>query len=172
MMRVSLTELNQMNSKPFVATLADIFEHSPWVAACSFSSRPFNTVNDLHSAMVSCVAQAELDKQLALIRAHPDLAGKTALAGDLTEASTKEQAGAGLNSLSEIEYKAFHDLNNRYKQKFNFPFILAVKGHTKHSILDAFRSRLENNLEEEHQTALAQIALIGKFRLEDLVRES
>ncbi len=172
MMRVSLTELNQMNSEPFIATLADIFEHSPWVAECSFSSRPFNTVNDLHSVMLNCVAQAGLDKQLALICAHPDLAGKAALAGDLTEASNKEQAGAGLSSLTEAEYEQFHELNDAYKQKFDFPFVLAVKGHTKHSILEAFQSRLKNTLEEERKTALAQIALIAKFRLEGLLSGS
>ena len=85
MMRVSLTELNQMNFESFVACLADIFEHSPWVAECSFNNRPFKTLSDLHGAMCSCVEQADLNKQLTLIKAHPDLAGKAALAGNLTE---------------------------------------------------------------------------------------
>lgn len=168
-MQVSLNTLNQDSKDDFVACLADVFEHSSWVAKGAVAKRPFETVAVLHKAMVKVVADAPLAKQLQLIRSHPDLAGKASKAGKLTESSSKEQAGAGLDSLSVSEFERFHKLNNAYKEKFNFPFILAVKGHNKNSILQAFETRLKNNLNAERETALAQIAQIARFRLEDLL---
>ena len=137
-MQLSLNELNQSSRTDFVETLGGIFEHSPWVAEGAFLERPFETLDALHACMVRVVDAAGLDRQLGLIRAHPDLAGKAARAGNLTESSTREQAGAGLDRLTDTEYERFHELNNAYKEKFDFPIILAVKGHTKHSILEAF----------------------------------
>ncbi len=167
----SLKGLNQLDKADFVSVLADIFEQSPWVPEGAYGLKPFKSIEELHSTMVSVVTMADESKQLALIRAHPDLAGKAARTGSLTASSTSEQAGAGLDQLSDAEYDRFHDLNNRYKEKFDFPFILAVKGHDKHSILEAFETRLGNGQLAEQQTALAQIAKIAKFRLDDLLVE-
>ncbi len=155
----------------FIDTLGGVFEHSPWVAEGAWAARPFESVEGLHGAMVAVVEEAE-EKQLDLIRAHPDLAGKAARAGGLTAASSQEQAGAGLDRLSEEEYRRFHALNDAYKEKFGFPFILAVKGHTKTSILEAFETRLPHSAQEERRTALAEIYKIARFRLEALIGET
>ena len=168
---MKLSQLNQNSDGDFVVALGAIFEHSPWVAEAVVSSRPFTSVEQLHQVMSNAVDAASVEFQLALIKAHPDLAGKAALSGELTDESTSEQAGAGLDRLSAEEYQTFHSLNDAYQSKFGFPFIIAVKGHDRHSILDAFRKRLENDGEAEKQTALKQIYRIAKFRLEDLVEK-
>jgi 2-oxo-4-hydroxy-4-carboxy-5-ureidoimidazoline decarboxylase len=167
---IALSTLNEMSDEEFVTTLKDIFEHSPWVAEDVCGLRPFKSLRSLHSAMVQAVADASQRAQIDLICAHPDLAGKAALAGELTESSTREQAGAGLDTLSKEEFAQFHELNNSYKSKFGFPFILAVKGHDKHSILKAFQNRLNNNADQEQIEALRQIGEIGRFRLETLLK--
>ena len=169
MTTISIGHLNEQSNETFVTTLRDIFEHSPWVAERVLGQRNFLSIRGLHSAMVQAVADASNREQLNLIRAHPDLAGKAALASELTESSKQEQAGAGLDSLSDEEFKKFHALNDQYKAKFGFPFILAVKGHDKHSILSAFQSRLENSPQDEQKEALRQIAEIARFRLEALL---
>ena len=166
---MNLSQLNQNSDGDFVDALGAIFEHSPWVAEAVVSGRPFASVEQLHQTMSNAVDDASEELQLALIKAHPDLAGKAALSGELTDESTSEQAGAGLDRLSAEEYKIFHSLNDAYQSKFGFPFIIAVKGHDRHSILDAFRKRLENDSNAEKQTALKQIYRIAKFRLEGLI---
>lgn len=171
MKQLNLATLNNLTKVEFISLLADIFEHSPWVAEGAYDEKPFANVSALHAAMVAVVDKANGDKQLALIRAHPDLAGKAARAGNLTTASTGEQAGAGLNRLTNEEFERFFELNNAYKERFDFPFILAVKGHTKNSILTAFEMRLANNRETERQTSLKQIYKIAHFRLTDLIPE-
>lgn len=168
---ISLGDLDDMSTEEFVEQLKDIFEHSPWVAESVADKRPFKSLRTLHSTMVQAVADASKRKQIDLICAHPDLAGKAALAGELTESSTSEQAGAGLDSLSSEEYAEFHKLNDAYKSKFGFPFILAVKGHDKASILQAFRTRLEHDADQEKIEALRQIGEIGRFRLEALLTQ-
>ena len=166
---MKLSQLNQSSNGDFVVALGAIFEHSPWVAEAVINGRPFASVKQLHQTMSSAVDAASDELQLALIKAHPDLAGKAALSGELTDESSSEQAGAGLDQLNAEEYQTFHSLNDAYQSKFGFPFIIAVKGQDRHSILDAFRKRLENDSEAEKQTALKQIYRIAKFRLEDLV---
>ncbi len=166
---MKLTDLNALPKPAFTQKLGAIFEHSPWVAEGAYAAAPFANIESLHAAMVQVVAQASLDQQLALIRAHPDLAGKAALAGELTAESTSEQKGAGLDTLTSEEFARFHRLNDAYKAKFNFPFILAVRGHDKHSILAAFETRLLNDAESERAEALRQIARIAGFRLADLI---
>jgi 2-oxo-4-hydroxy-4-carboxy-5-ureidoimidazoline decarboxylase len=163
-----LATLNAQSESDFVGTLGGIFEHAPWVAEGVCPARPFASLEDLHDAMCTVVADAGEARQLELIRAHPDLAGKAALAGELTGASSAEQSGAGLDRLSEDEYRHFHALNDSYKARFGFPFILAVKGHTKTSILSAFEERLPNSPEAERETALREIYKIARFRLEAL----
>ncbi len=166
---MNLSTLNQLSKPAFVATLGAIFEHSPWVAEGAYAAKPFADIEALRTAMVKVVDEAGLDRQLALIRAHPDLAGKAALAGELTAESTSEQKGAGLDRLTAEEFAKFHRLNDAYKAKFDFPFILAVRGHDKHSILAAFETRLLNDAESERAEALRQIARIAGFRLADLI---
>ena len=166
----SLSTLNTAPPDVFVKTLGGLFEHSPWVAQAVCDRRPFASWDALHAALVEVVAQAAPERQLALIRAHPDLAGKAALAGEVTAASQQEQAGAGLDHLSDDEYRRFHRLNAAYRERFGFPFILAVKGRGKKSILEAFENRLNNDPTTEKTRALAEIADIARFRLETLLK--
>ena len=166
---MTLEELNGASEEKFVSALGGIFEHSPWVAETVAGLRPFSSVEILHGAMVVAVEKAGQAAQLGLIRAHPDLAGKAARQGSLTAESTSEQKGAGLDRLTDDEFEEFHRLNNAYQSRFGFPFILAVRGHNKHSIIGAFRQRLDHNAGEEVAEALRQIALIARFRLHDLI---
>ena len=166
---MTLTELNNADASHFVRVLGGVFEHSPWVAEEASKQRPFTSLADLHHAMVAALSAADEAKQLSLIRAHPDLAGKAALAGDLTADSKQEQMGAGLDRLSEEEYRRFHALNAAYKETFGFPFIIAVKGRDKESILAAFEARQRNAPQAEKVRALAEIAEIARFRLAALI---
>lgn len=164
----AIEALSALPQTDFVALLGGIFENSPWVAERAYAERPFGGVDALHEAMCAAVAAAGSEAQLALLREHPDLAGRAALAGELTAASSAEQSGAGLDRLTEPEYGRFHDLNRRYRERFGFPFILAVKGHDKTSVLAAFERRLGNDADTERQTALEQVCRIARFRLEAL----
>jgi 2-oxo-4-hydroxy-4-carboxy-5-ureidoimidazoline decarboxylase len=165
----TLDGINAFDRTVFVAAFGDVFEHSPWVAERAWEWRPFDSVDGLHRAMVRAMEAATLPEQLALIRAHPQLAGKAAIAGELTAASTREQRGAGLDQCSAEEFARLHGLNTAYEDKFGFPFIIAVRGHTRSTILAEMQRRLSHGLEEEHAEALRQIARIARFRLEDLV---
>ncbi|GAB3628607.1 Uric acid degradation bifunctional protein [Pandoraea terrae] len=167
----SAAELSALSQAQFVAALDGIFEHSPWVAAAAWEDRPFATVTALHDAMCQAVLDAGVDPQLALIRAHPELAGKAAVRGELTVESTREQAGAGLDQCSPDEFARLHQLNEDYKAKFGFPYILAVRGHTRFSIMENFATRLANSREDEMAECLRQIFRIAQFRLQDLVRD-
>ncbi|HEY4317105.1 MAG TPA: 2-oxo-4-hydroxy-4-carboxy-5-ureidoimidazoline decarboxylase [Herbaspirillum sp.] len=168
---ITLDELNRLDAQAFTALLGGIFEHSPWVAAQAFRERPFAAIADLHAAMLHAVEGAGLDAQLELIRAHPELAGKAALRGELTAESTREQQGAGLDACSKEEFERLHALNDAYNGKFGFPFIVAVRGHTRDSILALMAQRLQNANETEIRQALHQIYRIAAFRLEDIIRE-
>lgn len=167
---MTLEELNRASAEDFVNALGGIFEHSPWVAESVAGLRPFSSVEILHGAMVVAVEKAGKAAQLELIRAHPDLAGRAARQGSLTAESTNEQKGAGLDRLTDAEFEEFHRLNDAYQNRFGFPFILAVRGHNKHSIIAAFRQRLEHNIGDEIAEALRQIAMIARFRLHDLTQ--
>ncbi len=166
----SLNAVNEMSESTFVDIFGDIAEHSPWVAEGAGTARPFSSREEMISAFSQVMQEAENSVQLALIRAHPDLAGKAALSGELTEDSKNEQAGVGLDQLSAKEFENFTALNNRYLESFSFPFIFAVKGATKFMILEAFEKRLKNDPASEFRTALEQIAKIIRFRLEDRVQ--
>jgi 2-oxo-4-hydroxy-4-carboxy-5-ureidoimidazoline decarboxylase len=154
-----------MDRARFVATLASIFEHSPWVAEHVAGARPFASVDALHDAMVAAVQAAPADLQLALIRAHPQLAGKAAIRGELTAESTREQAGAGLDACTADEFARLTELNARYNARFGFPFVLAVKGYDRRGIIAAFEARVTRTNEEEHAENLRQIARIARVRL-------
>lgn len=169
---ITLTSLNQMDDADFVGALGDVFEHSPWICESVRSLRPFTDLTSLHTAMVRNVHSSSEAQKLALLRAHPDLAGKAARAGALTEHSRGEQQGAGLDQLNADEYERFNMLNGAYVTRFGFPFIIAVKGHTKSSILQAFAVRLKNAPDEERDTAIEQVAQIAWYRLSDLIIET
>jgi 2-oxo-4-hydroxy-4-carboxy-5-ureidoimidazoline decarboxylase len=153
----------------FVELFSGVFEHAPWVAEQAFAAGPFRSAEALHAAMVDAVRRAPRARQLALIRGHPDLAGRAAIRGELTAASSAEQAGAGLDQCTPAEFERFRELNGRYQAKFRFPFILAVKGRTRTEILVEFERRLDNSPEAEFEEALDQIARIARFRLDDLI---
>jgi OHCU decarboxylase len=167
---ISSDELQRLERARFVELFGGVFEHAPWVAERAFDAGPFHDIEALHGAMVEAMRRAPREQQLALIRAHPDLAGRAAVAGELTAASSAEQASAGLEQCTPAEFERFRELNDKYKEKFRFPFILAVKGRTRAEILVAFEQRLDHAPEAEFEEALNQIARIARFRLEDLVR--
>ncbi|MES0868292.1 2-oxo-4-hydroxy-4-carboxy-5-ureidoimidazoline decarboxylase [Pseudovibrio sp. SCP19] len=167
----SLEEVNQFTLDTFTEVFGNVAEHSPWVAVVAHREAPYGSREALIEAFASSLQGAEEDAQLALIRAHPDLAGKAARAGKMAEASVNEQAGAGLDQLTDAEYEQFTQLNDAYKASYGFPFIFAVKGATKHQILEAFELRLQNSAEDEFVEALHQICRIFRFRLEDLVSD-
>jgi OHCU decarboxylase len=158
--------INALDRDAFVASLGGVFEHSPWVAEAAWERRPFATVDDLHAAMCAAVEEAPRERQLALIRAHPDLAGKAAIEGTLTADSRREQSSAGLDRLTPEEHAAFTELNGAYRERFGFPFVICVREHDKQSILAAARERLGHDPDEEVRTALAEIAKIARLRLE------
>ena len=166
---IALAELNAATSGKFVAALDGIFEHTPWIAERAAARRPFASRLDLLDAMRAVVDAATEDEQLGLIRAHPQLAGRAAIRKELTAASTREQQGAGLDACSPDEFARLQELNAAYNAKFGFPFILAVRGHDRTSIIAAFEARLCNDAEAERQTALEQIARIAEFRLASTV---
>jgi 2-oxo-4-hydroxy-4-carboxy-5-ureidoimidazoline decarboxylase len=168
-MIVTLDQLNAMSRSDFVAALGSIFEHAPWVADGAADKRPFATVADLHRAMLAVVEAASAETQTQFLRGHPDLAGKAARTGALTADSTAEQAGAGLDRLSEPQYARFHRLNTAYTERFGIPFIVCVRRHTRGSILRQFERRLTNDAATERATALNEIGLITRLRLDGTV---
>ena len=157
-----------MTKEAFAGKFSWVFENSPWVAERAASGLPFPNSEAMHAAMVEVVRHATPAEQSALIQAHPDLGARA----KMSDASVGEQAGAGLNQLTPEEFETLHRLNSEYKSKFGFPFIHAVKGSTKHDILNALKARLGNTQAAEHATALEQIARIAWFRLSDIFKES
>jgi 2-oxo-4-hydroxy-4-carboxy-5-ureidoimidazoline decarboxylase len=165
-MQYSLFELNQLSQEEFTEALGAIFERTPTVARSTWDDRPFASTADLHAKMVTVVNSMTEAEKLALIQAHPDLGSKAKMA----EASVSEQAGAGLDRLSVAEFDRLQCLNLEYREKFGFPFIVAVKNHTKTSILAAFKLRLNNSPATEMQQALTEIYEIARFRLESAIQ--
>ncbi|UPJ47187.1 2-oxo-4-hydroxy-4-carboxy-5-ureidoimidazoline decarboxylase [Bradyrhizobium sp. 200] len=164
-----LSDLNICSKDDFVAALANVFEYSPWIAEETAALRPFAGVKELFVAMKSAVDRAPEELRLALIRAHPDLANKTQRAAGLTVESHAEQNSAGLDQLSDAEYKAFERVNNAYRAKFGFPYIVCVRRHTRDSILCDFERRLPNDASAEAQTSIGEICRIAALRLDQLV---
>ncbi|MBL4828632.1 MAG: 2-oxo-4-hydroxy-4-carboxy-5-ureidoimidazoline decarboxylase [Aliivibrio sp.] len=162
---------SNMTRDLFVRHFSDVYEHSPWVAEVAFDSGL--TANDdkvevLHQKMSQILLNADQRKQLDLINAHPDLAGKAAMDRTLTESSTSEQAGAGIDQCTTEEFEKFTRYNNLYKARFQFPFIMAVKGANRFQILDSFEARIDNDLVTEFSQAITQINKIALFRLRDM----
>ena len=168
---MTLWEINRISAGAFTTALGGIFEHSPWVAERASAARPFAGIAALHDAMMAAVRAAPDDMQLALIRAHPELAGKAAIRGELTADSTLEQTRAGLNQCSADELARLTALNAAYNAKFGFPFILAVRGYDRAGILREFARRVELDRDQEFEEALAQIARITRLRLDALLAE-
>ena len=154
-----------MSDAEFIARYGFLFEHSPWVVERAAARRPFS---DLHAGLMQVVADATPDEQLALVRAHPELAGKAAIDRSLTRESTAEQASAGLDQLTEAEFARFHALNTAYAARFGFPFVICVRLTDKAGILAAMERRMDNPRDQELATALAQVGEIVRMRLEDL----
>jgi 2-oxo-4-hydroxy-4-carboxy-5-ureidoimidazoline decarboxylase len=165
----TIAELNALDRDAFVAAVGHVFEQSPWIAAAAWERRPFAERAALLRAMLDVVSRAGPERQLALIRAHPDLAGRLALAGALTPDSAREQASAGLSSLTPAELERFTGLNAAYTARFGFPFVICVRQQTKTSILAAFERRLANDREAEVAAALGEIGAIARLRLADAV---
>ena len=156
-----------LTREQFVARYGGIYEHSPWVAEeAAADVADSDDPGEIAAIMADCVDNASTERQLALIRAHPDLAGKAQIAGELTADSTDEQASAGLDRCSAEEYAQFQSLNDRYRAKFGFPFVMAVRGCSRAEILAAFAARLENAAALEFETALAEIHKIARLRLQ------
>src|SRR5262249_14603781 len=166
MAKGTLTNLNTVTEAAFLVAMGDVYEQAPWVAQAVSKQRPFATLAALHAAMMAAVRAASADQQLALIKGHPDLAGKAARAGALTADSTAEQASAGLDRLSEQEFARFHRLNGAYREKFGIPFIICARRHGKESILHQFERRLQNGKATETEAALGEIFRIAALRLD------
>jgi 2-oxo-4-hydroxy-4-carboxy-5-ureidoimidazoline decarboxylase len=163
--RFTLEELNDADGETFVDILGGVYESSPWVAERARADRPFSSVNALHDRMSRAVDEASRERKLNLLRAHPDLAEET----EMTDASEQEQASAGLDELSREQYETFQRLNETYRERFGFPFIMAVRGASPDAIQAATERRIENREVEEFQTALEQVHEIARLRLEELV---
>lgn len=168
---MTLWELNRLSPAAFATALGHVFEHSPWVAERVCRKRPFKSIGALHEAMMATVWEAPAASQMALLRAHPELAGKAALRGELTADSTMEQSGAGLDQCSAEELVRLTTLNAEYSAKFGFPFILAVKGFGRAGILREFARRVEREPSVEFEEALKQVARITRARLDALLNE-
>lgn len=168
-MQLTIDQINAMDRTEFVKTFGGIFENSPWVAERTWAERPFADPNTLHAAMCAVVRSAPIEEQLTLLRAHPDLAGKEAQAGTMTDHSVSEQASAGLNALTKMEMARIAQLNSAYRAKHGFPFIIAVRRHTKDSIFQEFERRLHNENHAELGEDLSQVFIITALRLQALV---
>jgi 2-oxo-4-hydroxy-4-carboxy-5-ureidoimidazoline decarboxylase len=163
-----MESINELDRKAFVERFGPLFEHSPWVAEDAWSDRPFADTEELFEALRSAMYSAPRERQLQLIRAHPDLAGKAAIEGSLTDRSRSEQASAGLDRLTPDEYESFTRMNKAYRERFGLPFVVSVREHTKESILRVAAERLEHTPEEEIRVALEEIAKIGWLRLQEM----
>ncbi len=168
-MTVSLAQLSQSPREAFVAALGGIFEHSPWVAEAAWAQRPFKDLADLHAKMAGAVRAAPHARQLGLLRAHPELAGRAMVSNTLTADSTNEQTRSGLTQCTPEEFARLQALNAAYNRKFGWPFILAVKHLDRATIIRIFGERLENSAADEFEACLANIEQITRWRLDDQV---
>ena len=168
---LTLPAINNMNQQAFTTTLGGLFEGSPWIVSQAWHARPFTNQTHLHEALCQVMYNAPIEQQVALLQAHPDLVGRAALAGTLSPASTGEQAAAGLDRLSPAEIAAFQQLNQAYRERFGFPFVICARANKKESILAGFATRQHHTREQEITTALAEVAKICFFRLQDIIKE-
>jgi OHCU decarboxylase len=167
--KLTMADINALSNADFVRLLGPIFEHSPWIAGATWADRPFPDSKQLLRALCQTVEKAPESKQLALIRAHPDLVDRAALAGTLTPASAREQASAGLDKLSPEDIATFQKLNQAYRTRFDFPFVICARLNKKEAILNGLRARLENSPSQEMRTALEEIFKIADLRLREIL---
>lgn len=167
MSEYTMAEMNKVDTGAFVEGLGDVYERSPWVAERVATDRPFASIDELHQRMVRAVRDASRERQLELLRAHPDLGDQT----KITDASEEEQASAGLDNLSQAQYETLQRLNETYRDRFEFPFIMAVKGSSPDEIQTAMQERIENEADDEFRTALAEVHEIARLRLRDRVTD-
>jgi len=167
--KYTLCGLNGLGRTDFVRVLGSVFEHSPWIVEAAWSKLPFASLEDLHRALCETVRNSGAEQQLALVRAHPDLAGHAALNGALTRESSTEQSDAGLNRLSPAELTLFQKQNAAYRETFGFPFVICARLNRPAAILAAFEHRLKKPPDEELKTALEEIFKIAELRIRDLV---
>jgi 2-oxo-4-hydroxy-4-carboxy-5-ureidoimidazoline decarboxylase len=166
---LDLAALSAMTREQFVAAVGSTFEHSPWVAEQAWDARPFDSVDALHTAMIGVVRGAPQPVQISFLCAHPELAGREARAGTMTDDSVREQRSAGLDGLSREEMAEMKRLNGEYRRRHGFPFIIAARRHTKQQIFDELRRRVAEDSATEFAEALAQIGFITRLRLRALV---
>lgn len=166
---LTLADLSALDRDAFVGAVGAVFEHSPWVMERAWERRPFGSRAALITALGDVLREAGRERQLSLINAHPELAGKLAIRGALTADSAREQAGAGLAECSPEEFFSLQQLNSAYRDKFGWPFIVAVKGLNRQQIIAEMTRRIERTPDDEFAEALAQILRIASFRLEDLI---
>lgn len=164
-------QASRMEREEFVRRVGGVVEDSPWVAERAWEQRPFSNFEELREALVDAMYRATREEQISLIKAHPDLAGKAAMGGELTPESTGEQASAGLDRLSEEEFEAFTRMNRDYRERFGLPMVVCVREHDKDSILRFASERLENSHEQEIDTALAEISKIATLRLRGVIQD-
>lgn len=167
--QLTLQEINALDQESFVTALGSLFEGPPWIVRQAWYARPFASLTELHQALCTVMYQAAVERQVALILAHPDLVGRAALAGTLTPESTNEQASVGLDRLSTQEIATFMRLNQTYRDRFGFPFVICVRENKKESILAGFATRLQHSRNREIETALDEIARICWYRLRDTI---
>ena len=170
-MSISIDEINQSSLARFVELLGAVFEHSPWVAELAYPEKPFASRNQLHQVMTAAVRHAPEVQCMALLRHHPELAGREADAGTLTDDSKREQAGAGLDQCSSAELLTIKSLNQAYLAKFGFPFIIAVTGLDRFQVIAAMQTRLGNSAEAEFDTAISEVEKIARIRIDALIDE-
>lgn len=167
--QITLQEINRLDQEHFVAALGMLFEGPPWIVRQSWHARPFATRTQLYQTLCDVMYNAPLEQQIALLQAHPDLVGRAALAGTLTPESTNEQASAGLNRLSPAEITTFTQLNQTYRNRFGFPFVICARENKKDSILTGFYTRLRHSRSQEIEVALAEVAKICFLRVQDSI---
>ena len=162
----SLDKFNKLSKSQFISTFGNIFEKTEWIAEKCYESKPYNNLDELVLKMIEIFENAVKEKHLEILNSHPDLA----IAKGLTEDSKNEQKGASLNQCTEEEFEEFKKLNEQYKKKFGFPFIIAVKGKNKEEILNSFRQRITNNINLEFEEAKKQVKKIASFRLSEIIK--
>ncbi len=167
----AINKINKLSQSDFVKVFANIFENTIWIAKELYKQKPFNSFEDLSLKMLDIFENTTKEKQLKILNAHPELADKTKI-GSLTPDSQKEQSNAGLDQCSEDEFNEFRNLNDEYKKKFGFPFILAVKGRTKIEILNNFRQRVSSDANTEFNQTIKQVKQIASLRLKELNKKN
>ena len=162
----SIDTFNKLNKSEFLSTFGNVFEKTEWIAEKCYDSKPYNNVQELVNKMMEVFENSIKEKHLKILNSHPDLTVKT----KLTKESENEQANANLNQCTNEEFEEFNKLNEKYKKKFGFPFIIAVKGKNKNEILNIFRQRITNNINLEFEEAKKQVKKIATFRLSEIIK--